>query len=481
MPRRPPPLVVVLDDLHAADEPSLLLLRFLAARSPTADCSWSVRSATLIRRCEIRWPRRWPSSRESRRTLISRSRVERGRRGGIHRAVQRDSSRASARRGGPRRTEGNRSSSLSRAPTGAEGHIADPDAHLRIPPGSVPLSTSAWTALRALPSLLARLGHRPRVRGWTLLAGSARFLATSCWTLWTRRRPSAHPWARCRDRPIGLLRPRIIRDTLYDELSPARRMQLHQDAAEALEAVHSDDVGPHLTELTHHYVAAAPVRWPTGPSSARAAPATRPLPSSRTRRPRASTRWRSRWSRSPPRAATSSSCLGTFARGLAIRASKPAFSEAAELAEEHGLSERLARAALGYGGRIIWERHQDDEYIIPVMERALAALGKEEQPAACAAARAPCRRSPAQRPVSAAEEVPKGGEALNIARRRWATSQPSRTPSPVPSSPSNRPTAHGRRSIFPRSCSMSRSGPATRNASSRPTSTATNGSSSWAT
>jgi hypothetical protein len=30
--------------------------------------------------------------------------------------------------------------------------------------------------------------------------------------------------------------------------------------------------------------------------------------------------------------------------------------------------------------RIIWERHEDDEYIIPVMERALAALGKEDSP-----------------------------------------------------------------------------------------------------
>src|ERR687891_666280 len=61
-------------------------------------------------------------------------------------------------------------------------------------------------------------------------------------------------------------------------------------------------------------------------------------------------------------------------------ASKQAFREAAELAESRGLAEHLARAALGYGGRIIWEVSRDDEYLAPLLERALAALGEEESP-----------------------------------------------------------------------------------------------------
>lgn len=48
----------------------------------------------------------------------------------------------------------------------------------------------------------------------------------------------------------------LIRATLYDELTPATRIQLHQRAGEALEAVHSGDPGPHLAQLAQHFVAA---------------------------------------------------------------------------------------------------------------------------------------------------------------------------------------------------------------------------------
>ena len=59
-------------------------------------------------------------------------------------------------------------------------------------------------------------------------------------------------------------------------------------------------------------------------------------------------------------------------------ASKQAFREAAELAGDRGLREWLARAAVGYAGRIIWERQQDDDYLVPLLERALAALGSDD-------------------------------------------------------------------------------------------------------
>ena len=46
------PLVLVLDDLHAADEPSLLLLRFIAREiARAAACSWCARCATSTPRC----------------------------------------------------------------------------------------------------------------------------------------------------------------------------------------------------------------------------------------------------------------------------------------------------------------------------------------------------------------------------------------------------------------------------------------------
>ncbi len=49
----------------------------------------------------------------------------------------------------------------------------------------------------------------------------------------------------------------LVRDTLYDELSPAQRATLHHKTALALEALHGDDPS-RLGELAHHFLAAAP-------------------------------------------------------------------------------------------------------------------------------------------------------------------------------------------------------------------------------
>ena len=61
-------------------------------------------------------------------------------------------------------------------------------------------------------------------------------------------------------------------------------------------------------------------------------------------------------------------------------AARRSFREAAELAEGLGLHEQLARAAVGYGGRIIWDTSSDDEHLVPLLERALAALGDDDSP-----------------------------------------------------------------------------------------------------
>ncbi|HXM56392.1 MAG TPA: AAA family ATPase, partial [Candidatus Dormibacteraeota bacterium] len=50
----------------------------------------------------------------------------------------------------------------------------------------------------------------------------------------------------------------LVREVLYEGLPAARRVWLHGRAGEALEAVHGADPGPHLAELAHHFVAAAP-------------------------------------------------------------------------------------------------------------------------------------------------------------------------------------------------------------------------------
>lgn len=49
----------------------------------------------------------------------------------------------------------------------------------------------------------------------------------------------------------------LVRDTLYEEVSPAQRLQLHQRTALALEDLFGDDP-TRLGELAHHFLAAAP-------------------------------------------------------------------------------------------------------------------------------------------------------------------------------------------------------------------------------
>jgi DNA-binding CsgD family transcriptional regulator len=50
----------------------------------------------------------------------------------------------------------------------------------------------------------------------------------------------------------------LVREVLYEGLPAARRVRLHGRVGEALEAVYVADPGPHMAELAHHFVAAAP-------------------------------------------------------------------------------------------------------------------------------------------------------------------------------------------------------------------------------
>jgi DNA-binding winged helix-turn-helix (wHTH) protein/tetratricopeptide (TPR) repeat protein len=50
----------------------------------------------------------------------------------------------------------------------------------------------------------------------------------------------------------------LIRETLYGELPAAERVKLHRRVGEALVAIYGADPEPHLAELAHHFVQAAP-------------------------------------------------------------------------------------------------------------------------------------------------------------------------------------------------------------------------------
>jgi tetratricopeptide (TPR) repeat protein len=210
----------------------------------------------------------------------------------------------------------------------------------------------------------------------------------------------------------------LIRDTLYDELTAARRLRLHQRAGEALEAIHGADLGPHLAELAHHYLAAAP-----------AGRADKAVEYARRAGDRAGSQLAYEEAmRLYERALTLvdepiGRCELLLALGEARArvgdrpASKQAFRECADLAEGRGLAEHLAHAALGYGGRIIWEVSRDDDVHAQLLERAIAAIGEDDSELRvrllASLAGGPLRdaRYPPQRRAALSEE------ALAIARR----------------------------------------------------------------
>jgi predicted ATPase len=51
----------------------------------------------------------------------------------------------------------------------------------------------------------------------------------------------------------------LVRETLYDDLPPRRRLEFHQAVGRLLESVYGDDLDPYLSEIAHHLLLAAPL------------------------------------------------------------------------------------------------------------------------------------------------------------------------------------------------------------------------------
>lgn len=54
----------------------------------------------------------------------------------------------------------------------------------------------------------------------------------------------------------------LVRETLYDDLPPHRRLEFHRAVGRLLESLHGDDLDPYLSEIAHHLFLAAPVGDP---------------------------------------------------------------------------------------------------------------------------------------------------------------------------------------------------------------------------
>jgi DNA-binding SARP family transcriptional activator len=172
----------------------------------------------------------------------------------------------------------------------------------------------------------------------------------------------------------------LIRDTLYEALTTARRVRLHRLVVEALEALYGREPGPQLAELAFHSIAGSD--FEKGLDYARrAGDRALSLLAFEEAARLYGTALEALDLTGP--ADEVGRCELLLSLGEAeIRAgntpaAKQAFADAADIARRLGLAPELARAAAGYGGRVVWSRAGDDARLVPLLEEALAALPQE--------------------------------------------------------------------------------------------------------
>jgi tetratricopeptide (TPR) repeat protein len=176
----------------------------------------------------------------------------------------------------------------------------------------------------------------------------------------------------------------LIRDSLYGELGRKARLRLHRHAAEALETVYGRERNPHLAELAHHFLEAAPggeadkaIEYASQAAS-RAAALLAYEEAARLYQMALDALELKTTTGDQARRCELLLALGDVqARGGDPASWKETFAQAAEVARQVDAPEQLARAALGYGGRFVWFRAGSDRRLIPLLEDALDRLPRE--------------------------------------------------------------------------------------------------------
>jgi tetratricopeptide (TPR) repeat protein len=173
----------------------------------------------------------------------------------------------------------------------------------------------------------------------------------------------------------------LIRDTLYEGLTTARRVRMHRQAIEALEELYGDESGPYLAELAHHAIAGSEFD--------------KALQYARRAGDRAfallafeeSARLYETALEALELAGASDEetyCELLLALGKAeasggnAASAKRAFLGATGIARRLHLSRQFAEAAAGYAREDMYLRAGADEELVPLLEEALSTLGESD-------------------------------------------------------------------------------------------------------
>jgi DNA-binding SARP family transcriptional activator len=173
----------------------------------------------------------------------------------------------------------------------------------------------------------------------------------------------------------------LIRDVLYEGLTTPRRLRVHRLAIEALENLHGAESGPHLAELAHHAIAGGDFEKALACAQRAGDRALELLAyeeAARLYRVALEALDVARPDDEQTRCELLLSLGEAQIRVGETPTAKETFTAAAAIARRAGLARALARAAYGYGGRIVWVRAGEDTRLVPLLEEALTALPDED-------------------------------------------------------------------------------------------------------
>jgi class 3 adenylate cyclase/tetratricopeptide (TPR) repeat protein len=172
----------------------------------------------------------------------------------------------------------------------------------------------------------------------------------------------------------------LVRDVLYADVSTLRRIRLHRRAAEVLERLYERDLDPHLAELAHHFFEAVPGGEIDKAIEYARRAGDRAVALTAFEEAVRLYRMALQALELEDRPEEDLRCelllrLGEAqARAGETSAARETFLAAAGVARKLERPEQFGRAALGYGGRFVWEAGRGDPHLVPLLEEAVAAL-----------------------------------------------------------------------------------------------------------
>ena len=384
------PLVLVLDDVHGADHPSLLLLRFLAGH---------LRDAPIL---VIATYREAEARRDAQLAGTLGDIVRHGRRLPLRGLRERDVGEFVERVAGRRAPD--RVVHAIHQATDGNPFFVDEVVRLLIAEGR--LDDAAQVAAVRIPDgVRETIRHRlaPLPDGTRIVLLTAAVIGREFRLATLERVCDLDPDEL--DRAVGealaagviVERPgalglfafshALMREALYEDLGPQRRALLHRDVGRALEQLYAADPEPHLAELAHHFFAAATAGELSKAIdfSVRAGERAMTLAAYEEAADHFEHALQAYGLHERPDGGRRCDLLLSLgiaqSRAGATREARETFVCAAGLARNIGSPERLARAALGYGaGMGGFEFGRVDEGLMALLHEAREALGDDDAP-----------------------------------------------------------------------------------------------------